>query len=436
MEVDPRISASLRRFDEEEIPSVPPERLPLLDELRARFREGAPFAGMDALFIQHHLGPLVPKLAAMVEGGLDPSRCWLVDIPYSTADAVRGHLHRMGFLPEQATNAFTDPLEDYCTAQGTRVALLLQKLAARPHPRPLLVLDDGAYFLRFLRSVSTHRPELLPRFLPACVVEQTTRGHRFLEGPGAPLLSALRLPAISIARSKTKLEVEAPFIGAAVSRALARSVGPSRLASLHSIAVIGFGAVGKATSTALLAKAPRATIDVIDVSAEARDEAARLDQRCRAATRLPEDARYELVVGCTGSGSFRLEQRRLLADGALLASGSSAAVEFNRTGFIELADQLAFDEIEVVGREEAHREGIHATLTLRHEEGRTFSFLNAGFPINFDGRLECLPTRMIQPTHCLLYAAACQVLRERRPGLGALGEVVDGWIRNRALELL
>lgn len=48
---DPRIVAALAGFDLEEIPSSP------------RTEEGR-FANVDVLFIQHHLGPFIPKLKA------------------------------------------------------------------------------------------------------------------------------------------------------------------------------------------------------------------------------------------------------------------------------------------------------------------------------------------------------------------------------------
>jgi len=151
---------------------------------------------------------------------------------------------------------------------------------------------------------------------------------------------------------------------------------------------------------------------------------------------LPGDRAYDLVVGCKGYASFELGQRRLLRDGAILASGSSAAIEFNRAGFVELADRYPDDEIEVVDREGTIKNGIHATVTIAQEGGKTFSFLNAGFPVNFTGAMECLPARMIQPTHCLLYAAARQVLQEKRPGLSAIDPRLDHWIHEHAVKML
>ena len=141
-------------------------------------------------------------------------------------------------------------------------------------------------------------------------------------------------------------------------------------------------------------------------------------------------------MGCTGYNSFKLDQRALLADEAILASGSSAAVEFNRPAFVELADRYPDDEIEILDREKTIAQGIHAKISFQQEGGKKFTFLNAGFPVNFDGRLECLPTRTIQATHCLLFSAACQVLQQKSPGLRLIDAEIDNWIYENAINQL
>lgn len=432
----PKVMASLSKFDKEEVSSTLPENLPLLDDMRRAFPDPEPFVDLDVLFIQHHLGPFVPRLKAMFASGLEPERCWFVDIPYSTNTFARASLIEGGCPKEQATRLFSDPLEDYSTSQSWRVAFLLQKLANRKNPGHLLVIDDGAYFMRYLSSIRMHQPDLLEAFANTRIVEQTTRGHRYLTETGTEIINLCKLSVVSIARCRTKLEFEGPFIGAAVSRALTGSIGNERLSTIQKIGVIGYGVVGRATVAALLRKTDRATIEIVDTDARARKEAAKAGLNCKSSSRLRDSSGYDLVVGCTGYNSFKLDQRMLLANGAILASGSSAAVEFNRAAFIELADRYPDDEIEILNREKTKQQGIHATISIRQEGGRTFSFLNAGFPVNFDGRLECLPIRAIQATHCLLYSAACQVLKQESPGLRPINPASDNWIYEHALKQL
>jgi len=436
MTQDPRIERTLAVFDEEEIPHSPPEDLPLMGKFREHYPDHRAFADVDALFIQHHLGPFVPRIKAMIQDGLDPLRCWFIDIPYSTNTDVRLALRKLGCPESQAAKPFNDPLLPYGCSQSMRVADILRGIASQKNPRPLLVVDDGAYFARALNKFRGLDIEILDAFKDSSVVEQTTRGHRYLQVYARELVEEYRLSLVSIARCKTKLNFESPFIGAAVSRAINRSLQShyDNYADLRNIAVIGFGSVGQATTAEIRRRLPEASIDVVEIDKLKYDQIRALG--CNPVMQLPEEGQYDLVVGCTGYNSFKLEQRASLADGAILASGSSAAVEFNRAGFVELADAFADDEIEIVNRGETRSLGIHAPITFQQELKKRFSFLNAGFPVNFDGRMECLPARMIQATHVLLFEAARQALRSRNPGFEMIDAERDAWIFNQALNEL
>jgi S-adenosylhomocysteine hydrolase len=430
------IQKAIRDFYDEEIPNIIPEELPLLSQFRSQFPNKRIFSDTDVVFIQHHLGPLIPKVEAMVTDGLEKKCCWFVDIPYSTNERVRSELLDRNYLQDHMTIPFHDPIEDYDENMASRVIFLMMKLAKRDTSRKLLVIDDGAYFARFLRKVMLHYPELREVFCSAGIVEQTTRGHRFLEKYGQELVNFFDLRIVSIARCKTKIEFEAPFIGAAVARAIHNSLKDKSLPDIRQIAVIGFGAVGEATLSQLTVKAPGAMIDIVEVDKGKRNKINLLGSKCRGINELDLNKQYELVIGCTGYDSFRLGQRNLLADKALLVSGSSAAVEFNRAGFVELADRYPDDDLFIFEKEKTRKEGIHATITILQEGRKSFSFLNAGFPVNFDGRIECLPVRIIQATHTLLFAAAIQSLRQTKKGLCVINEKDDHWIYDNALNAL
>jgi len=430
---DPRIDRALDAFEHEEIPEMVPESLPLLDALRTHFPEPAAFDDLDVLFIQHHLGPFTARLKAMRADGLDMGRAWFIDIPYSTSRKAREAAHA-GCPAGHRVELLDDPLEPYSEAQLARALILIRELAARKRGK-LLVVDDGAYFLRSLHLLRVTRPDLARAFAGTRVVEQTTRGHRVVQR-SATLIADLELSVVSIARCATKLGFESPFIGAAVSRAIARAVQANAdlTDGFRRAAVLGFGPVGEAVTTALRRAHESLRIHVVDPDTAKHDRIAQ--EGAAPLTELPdrlaEADRYDLVAGCTGYNAFKLHERRLLAKHAILASGSSAAVEFNRAGFIELADAYPDDEIEVLNRDAVRAQGIHATITMRHEGGRVMHFLNAGFPVNFDGRMECLPARVIQATHCLLYHAGRQALAAESPGVHRVDVEVDRWLLEQA----
>ena len=433
---DARIQQALENFDSMSIPESPPTTLKLLDHYRTHYDTSGIFSNLDILFIQHQLGPFVARMNATIIDGLEPSRSWFIDIPYSTNRDAQLGIQALGCPAEQFTTLFNDPLAPYAVNQQQRVLTILRRLTERLDPKPLLVIDDGAYFARALKLFSETEQELANRFRGTAVVEQTTRGHRYLLENTESIIKRYGLRVVSIARSESKTRFESPFIGAAVSRAIMQALESQGrfFDRINRIAVIGYGPVGQATTTALMQRRGDIPPDVIDTALDTHAAIARAG--ATPYRELPLTHEYDLVVGCTGYNSFQLEQRHQLADGALLASGSSAAVEFNRAGFIELADRFDDDDIEVLEREATRAEGLHATIRIAQEQRRTFAFLNAGFPVNFDGRLECLPANVIQATHTLLYAAAQQAMALTDAGFNTLDKEQDTWIEAHALEHL
>jgi len=113
MKSDLVIEKALENFELFQLPESPPENLSLLEELQHRLRKTKPFANIDVIFIQHHLGPFIGRLHAMIASGLDPNRTWFVDIPYSTNPVVVGKLGELGFSVQQRTERFDDPLSRY-----------------------------------------------------------------------------------------------------------------------------------------------------------------------------------------------------------------------------------------------------------------------------------------------------------------------------------
>ena len=113
---------------------------------------------------------------------------------------------------------------------------------------------------------------------------------------------------------------------------------------------------------------------------------------------MPRSGNFDLVLGCTGRNSFTFRDVHLAGDRPVLASASSADVEFGRAEFVEAADRFPDDEITVIEPDNARASGLHAPLAIQTSTSQILTFLNADFPVNFDGGPEGLALVMIQPT--------------------------------------
>lgn len=333
---------------------------------------------------------------------------------------------------------FNDPIAPYSRRQLERAEHIIKRLAVNGDSS-VLVIDDGAYFTRVLNHLKNKEKELLLRFRErgTYLVEQTTRGHRYLESQGArELLSKLEIPIVSIARARTKYELESPFIGASVARETKNALMCSgRLEKgIGNALVIGFGAVGQAVTKELVELEKDQPIQVYDIRWKELSKRIK-ELGAQPLEALPDKGQYNTFFGCTGYASFPIDKLDLLADDAMLISGSSAAIEFNREKFIDLAYEKDSDDFFVVDPEETRNDGIHATIKMKRGNKR-FSFLNAGFPINFTGKIECLPFEIIQITHGLLTAASNQVIQESTPGFCHLNFRDDEWFMKEGMKTI
>jgi S-adenosylhomocysteine hydrolase len=419
-----------------DIPDEVPNTLPLVDYFTKTNLRKEVFSGINALFIQHQLGPLFPKVKTMIQHGLEPSRCWFVDIPYSTYPPLRDHLIKLGCPTEQMAEPFNDPISPYSKIQIERVMEIMKNLEGSKNGR-ILVIDDGAYFIRALiqyyRTEKTLVHSLKER--GTSIVEQTTRGHQFLQEPEHEcILDLLGIPVVSVARADTKYKLESPFIGASVAMATTTALQKDHhsLNNIEKALLIGFGAVGKEVTKELRRIIPEAQIDVYDINWRNKKKEIK-EIGAKSLEQIPFDGEYDAVFGCTGKSSFPFDRTHILADDAKLISGSSAAVEFNREDFIDQALIDANDDFYVRNLDETRQQGIHASIKIT-KNGKNFSFLSAGFPVNFTGAVECLPTKIIQITHGLLLAAANQVLTRPKIGFNEICKEYDNWFTLEGLK--
>jgi S-adenosylhomocysteine hydrolase len=408
-----------------------PTQLPLLDALVAERADAEPLRGVTAVLIQHQLGSIVPMVGALFALGLEPGRTLFVDIPYSANAEVREALQRIGLPPANFASGTYHLDQPYAKFQRRRVQnLAADVLAELSADDPLLVLDDGAYFVEaascFARSFGDLR-----------VVEQTTRGIIKLHADAAMSRYVTSLPLVDVARSKPKARWEGPWIGEAVCQALHRALGEEfSVGPEQRVLLAGYGVIGRAVAVSLTREIgiPSSRIHVLDPAPGAQNDAVAdglipWDRECA------DPVRFKLVVGCSGQASFGIGDRVFLEDGAVLASASSGSAECSREQFVELADTHPSDDIEVLDRETLGTRSIHDPIDVRLVD-RTARFLNGGFPVNFDGRVNCVPPERIQVTRALMIGAALQAVETDEHGIVPLSKEVCAWVDRTYADLV
>jgi hypothetical protein len=240
-------------------------------------------------------------------------------------------------------------------------------------------------------------------------------------------LYAQGIPIVNVARSTPKKKLEPPFIGRAVCTALLHKLR-DRFSPGHGgrCLILGFGAIGsqvaRFVSDSLGFK--RNLIFVFDPvrcrCCWARSEGYSLWERNDLTTR------FNLVIGCSGRASFTVDDYVYLEDDAFLASASSGSVELSREDFIELADSSKIDDIEILGQA-LDEKNIHSDLRFRLVD-RKATFLNGGFPVNFEGKVNCIPTRYMQPTATMMVSASVQAISCSAKGLLKLDSDFCAWL--------
>jgi len=395
--------------------------LPVLRRWMERAAQEQPLAGVTALMLQHQLGNQVPQTRALLDLGLDPKQLHWIDIPYTSTERVRDEFRKMGVPAENMVPGDFRLLDNYAPYQRLRVQRYLRELAKDP-PEHLLVLDDGSYLIEALASMKLRLPRI-------SIVEQTTRGIIKMEEDASLEACSREFPIVNVAKSRPKTVLEPPFIGLAVCDALQRKFAHKLTVSPKDrCLVLGYGAIGEQVAefarTVLGFASDRVHVHDVDEGKMRRAVAAGF----RAWNRGERGYRFRLVLGCSGRASFRVGDHVLLEDGAYLASATSGTVELSREQFVELADANDEDDIWIV-REGLDERQLHSDLKF-HFVGQEATFVNGGFPVNFDGRINCVPMHYIQPTPTMMCAAAVQAVKSDKRGLEDMEPEFCEWLED------
>ena len=396
-----------------------PNDMPIMDRWLERAAQDRPLEGVTALLIQHQLGNQVPQARALINLGVAPRDIYWIDIPYTSSSAVRDAVRALGVPEKNFMVSKFQLLSRYAAFQRLRVQECVRNFLANP-PERLVVLDDGAYMLEALACIKDRLPHV-------AIVEQTTRGFIKLDENAALDICSKKFPIVDVARSRPKGTLEPPFIGYAVCDKLRTRLGAElRVGPRDRCLVLGYGAIGQQVA--------RFAHQALGFSRDHVHVYDALADRVKAATangfapwsRSDRETLFKLVLGCSGRASFTIGDHVLLEDGAFLASASSGTVELSREAFIELAEESPLDDIEIVGKD-LDTNKVHSDLRFRFID-RTATFVNGGFPVNFDGRVNCVPAHYIQPTPTMMCMATVQAARAQNPGVIRLDEPFGNWL--------
>jgi hypothetical protein len=282
-------------------------------------------------------------------------------------------------VPALSMSAYRDEV-----ARGLKDIVAL----ARKNQNGILVLDDGGLVTELLHS----DPAYADMLDDIKIVEQTTQGILAAEK------RELSVPVVNVARSQSKA-AEAEFIGQAVGakllQALRRDGG-----SLdgRKVGLLGYGMIGPAIASTL--RDAGAAVTINDTSPTRMEEAAQAGFKTASKEDTLEQA--EIVVGATGRRSVEAADMQRLKKGTVLVSATSKQVE------------------------------IDVDAAAKHP----VRLLNGGWPINFDGDVEDIPSSQIQITRAAMFAGAIQAAalranEKRNKRIVPLDPAVDAKILSR-----
>lgn len=392
-----------------------PQRLEMLERIVARRAKNA-FSDFNVLHIQHLLGSNYKFIDAVHRLGCPKEDMLTVGIPYSTSETVADVMEGEGY------EVMKPPLNIAAWERQVEDAVYQMVEKAKANGKEVVVFDDGGLVAKILHE----RPWAKPYRKLFRVVEQTTRGITVASKYD------LDVPIVNYAQDPAK-DLEGPMIGEVVldrMRERFAGIGMGDVTG-KKLTVNGFGVIGAATAVEL-AKAG-AEVTVYDPDAGARKRAKAMAKKLKLDIKVlakPEEAfaGAEMIVGCTGHESITRAAIDAAADGCVLVSTSSKLVEIDM-GYI---DERASSE-DGLAREQL-RDGEHPpSCRYTFDDGKEIVVLADGFPVNFDGKVNCVEPDEIQLTHAGMLIAGFQATwKDLEPGLNDLDddlreELISDW---------
>lgn len=372
---------------------MPNWRLPLFDVVEDSFKASlGSLSDWHCLYTQHLLLSNLECIAFLEHFGLPRENIVIFGKAYSTStDVLR--LHTQLGLDTRDLGQNYDFLEPFDN-QIIRGAFMAIEDLVKKGAKKILMIDEGGILIRALSQAE------LMHDIHISIVELTSRGADQYN------LACHRHPIVDVARSNIKKTLEPPIIAASMLDILSQRIGKSVCLDLP-IAMIGLGAIGSAVRAGLVSSGYE--VNGYDPRALNSSVASCVD-----AVRASK-----VVLSSTGRGfgltDFLLE---IEGDKTFVNCGSSD-IEFDIWTLRKRSD--CFWEHESFENELGK---LHGVVNIKTKKG-AFSFLNGGFPINFDGSNDPIPEDKIQLTRAILMAGALQAAQLQRPGVYDLSSLVQ-----------
>ncbi|MCR4398519.1 MAG: adenosylhomocysteinase [Firmicutes bacterium] len=351
------------------------DHMPVLCEVRRRFREEKPFAGLRIGICLHLEAKTADLAMALAEAGAEVSLAG--SNPLSTQDDVAAALAEAGIR-----------VYGWHGATGEEYDRFVRAVAA---DRPNLVIDDGGDLTGALHDV----PDLAKAVLGGC--EETTTGVRRLRAMERD--GVLRFPMVAVNNARCKQLFDNRYgSGQSVWDGIMRATNV--LIAGKTVVVLGYGWCGK--GVALRARGLGANVVVCEVDPVKANEA--LADGHRVMTSLEAAGLGDIFVTVTGCRDvLRRPHFELMKDGALLANAGHFDVEISKPDLAAVSTAVSHP-----------RECVTEYLT---GDGRRLYLLG-------DGRLVNLAAADGHPIEIMdmsfaVQALALRFVKENAPSLGA-----------------
>jgi len=348
--------------------------LPLLEYTSELFENRSEYT---VIACQHLLEPNAEMLLELTKNGFKPENIHVIPKAYSFNTEISDLLTSKGLNVHKIK---FDSHKKYDYQHYNNIEAILSKINKKPNT---LLIDDGGLLIDYILE---H-----PQSTQIRAIEQTSSGYNRLNNREIPF------PIINIARSKTKLLLESPYIAELVVSRLKKYTQENKT---YNTLIMGNGAIGRSIKKQLNANHKVTMYDTKHSHVKYLED-------------VIEDK--DIIIGCTGSVSIPAEFHKFLGK-VLLINASSSDREFDAV-FIRRTFKKNNDP--------------HANYKYRD-----IQLINSGFPITFLGNKHEVEPTKIQITQSLLLAAALSITQnEYKNGFQQLDKELEEKIRNQYIQI-